>query len=85
MRALFFDEPEKPVVSQVQSPSITPNEVMIRSRRVGICHSDYELLAGRYIGRAATPKSDIGGDGIALWQVRRELFADTPDAFGRAE
>ena len=49
MKALFFDEPEKPVVSQVQSPSITPNEVMIRSRRVGICHSDYELLAGRYI------------------------------------
>ena len=49
MKALFFDEPKKPVVSQVQSPSITPNEVMIRSRRVGICHSDYELLAGQYI------------------------------------
>ena len=49
MKALFFDEPKKPVVSQVQSPSITENEVMIRSRRVGICHSDYELLAGQYI------------------------------------
>ena len=49
MKALFFDEPKKPVVSQVQSPSITANEVMIRSRRVGICHSDYELLAGQYI------------------------------------
>ena len=49
MKALFFDEPRKPIVSQVQSPSITPNEVMIRSRRVGICHSDYELLAGQYI------------------------------------
>ena len=49
MKALFFDKPEKPVVSQVQSPSITANEVMIRSRRVGICHSDYELLAGHYI------------------------------------
>ena len=49
MKALFFDEPKKPIVSQVQSPSITPNEVMIRSRRVGICHSDYELLAGQYI------------------------------------
>ena len=49
MKALFFDEPKKPVVSQVQSPSITPNEVLIRSRRVGICHSDYELLAGQYI------------------------------------
>lgn len=49
MKALIFDEPMKPVVTQVQSPSITANEVMIRSRRVGICHSDYELLAGQYI------------------------------------
>ncbi len=49
MKALIFDEPRKPVVTQVQSPSIDDNEVMIRSRRVGICHSDYELLAGQYI------------------------------------
>jgi L-iditol 2-dehydrogenase len=49
MKALIFDEPKKPVVAQVQSPSITDNEVMIQSRRVGICHSDYELLAGQYI------------------------------------
>ncbi len=49
MKALIFDEPQKPVVTQVQTPSITDNEVMIRSRRVGICHSDYELLAGQYI------------------------------------
>jgi L-iditol 2-dehydrogenase len=49
MKALFFDEPKKLVVSQVQSPTITPNEVMVRSLRVGICHSDYELLAGQYI------------------------------------
>ena len=49
MKALFFDEPKKPVVSQIQSPSINDNEVMIKSRRVGICHSDYELLAGQYI------------------------------------
>ena len=47
MKALFFDEPKKPVVTQTQSPEITANEVMIRSRRVGICHSDYELLAGQ--------------------------------------
>jgi len=49
MKALIFDEPNKPVVTQVQSPSITENEVLIQSRRVGICHSDYELLAGQYI------------------------------------
>jgi L-iditol 2-dehydrogenase len=49
MKALIFDEPKKPVVTQVQSPRIDENEVLIRSRLVGICHSDYELLAGQYI------------------------------------
>lgn len=49
MKALIFDEPKKPVVTDLQSPSIDDNEVMVQSRRVGICHSDYELLAGQYI------------------------------------
>jgi L-iditol 2-dehydrogenase len=49
MKALIFDGPDKPVVTQVQRPSMTDNDVLIQSRRVGICHSDYELLAGRYI------------------------------------
>ena len=49
MRALIFDEPNKPVVTDIQSPSIDDDEVLIQSRRVGICHSDYELLAGQYI------------------------------------
>ena len=49
MKALIFDTPNQLVVADVQSPSITENEVLIRSRRVGICHSDYELLSGNYI------------------------------------
>lgn len=49
MKTLIFDAPNKPVVTQVQMPGMTANDVLIRSRRVGICHSDYELLAGRYI------------------------------------
>lgn len=49
MKALIFDEPRKPVVTQVQMPSMTENEVLVQSHRVGICHSDYELLAGQYI------------------------------------
>ncbi|WP_157017249.1 zinc-dependent alcohol dehydrogenase [Mesorhizobium xinjiangense] len=49
MKALIFDKPKKPLITQVQTPVIGDNEVMIRSRRVGICHSDYELLAGQYI------------------------------------
>lgn len=49
MKALIFDQPKKPLVTQVQMPTISENEVMIRTSRVGICHSDYELLAGQYI------------------------------------
>jgi L-iditol 2-dehydrogenase len=49
MKALIFDEPRKPVVTEVQSPAIDANQVLIQSRLVGICHSDYELLAGQYI------------------------------------
>ncbi len=55
MKTLIFDEPDKPVVTEVQMPAMTENEVLIRSRRVGICHSDYELLAGRYIIPIAYP------------------------------
>jgi L-iditol 2-dehydrogenase len=49
MKALIFDAPDRPVVTEVQTPGIAPDEVLVRSRKVGICHSDYELLAGRYI------------------------------------
>ncbi|MDL2398871.1 zinc-dependent alcohol dehydrogenase [Rhizobium mayense] len=49
MKALVFDAPEKPVIVDTAMPEISPNEVLVRTRAVGICHSDYELLAGRYI------------------------------------
>ena len=49
MKALVFEAPDAPVVTDAPMPKHSPDEVLIRSRRVGICHSDYELLAGRYI------------------------------------
>jgi threonine dehydrogenase-like Zn-dependent dehydrogenase len=49
MKALIFETPNKPVIADVPMPSIKDTEVMIKPRTVGICHSDYELLAGRYI------------------------------------
>ena len=50
MRALVFSGPAKAEVADVAD--ITgpgPGEVIVRSRMVGVCHSDLELLAGRYI------------------------------------
>lgn len=49
MRALVFESPDKPVIIDKPIPGIGPGEVLVRTRTVGICHSDYELLAGRYI------------------------------------
>jgi L-iditol 2-dehydrogenase len=36
-------------VNDVAVPDIAADEVLLASRSVGICHSDLELLAGRYI------------------------------------
>jgi L-iditol 2-dehydrogenase len=49
MKALIFETPNKPIIADVPMPTINDTEVMIKTRTVGICHSDYELLAGRYI------------------------------------
>jgi L-iditol 2-dehydrogenase len=49
MKALIFETPNKPVIADVPMPTMNDSEVMIKTRAVGICHSDYELLAGRYI------------------------------------
>lgn len=49
MRALVFQAPEQAAVVDVDRPEIGPDDVLVRSHAVGICHSDFELLAGRYI------------------------------------
>ena len=49
MKALVFEEPRRAVVSDYEIPAIAADEVLVRSRNVGICHSDFELYEGRYI------------------------------------
>jgi threonine dehydrogenase-like Zn-dependent dehydrogenase len=49
MKALVFEAPDRPAIVDVAMPEVSPNEVLVQTRAVGICHSDYELLAGRYI------------------------------------
>lgn len=55
MRALVFSAPGEAEVTEAQCPVPGPGEVLVRSRAVGICHSDLELLAGRYIIPIAYP------------------------------
>ena len=49
MKALVFEEPRHAVVRDLETPTIVADEVLVRSRNVGICHSDFELYEGRYI------------------------------------
>ncbi|HET8743849.1 MAG TPA: zinc-binding dehydrogenase [Gaiella sp.] len=49
MKALVFEQPSRAVVRDLEMPAIGADEVLVRSRNVGICHSDFELYEGRYI------------------------------------
>src|SRR6266581_327016 len=49
MKALQFVGDNKCVVNELPVPEIGDDEVLLASRSVGICHSDIELLGGRYI------------------------------------
>ena len=49
MKALVFEEPRRAVIQDLELPQIAADEVLVRSRNVGICHSDFELYEGRYI------------------------------------
>jgi L-iditol 2-dehydrogenase len=49
MKALQFVGGSKCAVNEIDVPRIEDDEVLLASRSVGICHSDIELLSGRYI------------------------------------
>jgi len=55
MKALVFEAPRQAVVADIDEPEIGPDEVLVRSHAVGICHSDFELYEGRYIIPVAYP------------------------------
>src|SRR4051794_7320968 len=49
MKALQFIGDNRAEVRDIGIPDIGEDEVLLASRSVGICHSDIELLSGRYI------------------------------------
>jgi L-iditol 2-dehydrogenase len=81
MRALVFEEPHQAAIREMDVPSIAGDEVLVRSRNVGICHSDFELYEGRYISPVAYPIipghewsgeiADVGADVTNLRQGDR--------------
>jgi L-iditol 2-dehydrogenase len=49
VKALRFVAENKAEVADLDIPAIAADEVLIAARSVGVCHSDIELLEGRYI------------------------------------
>lgn len=49
MKALQFSAQDTPVVAELPIPDIADDEVLVAARSVGVCHSDIDLLEGRYI------------------------------------
>lgn len=49
MRALQYAEAGKAEVVTLPVPEIGTDEVLVAARSVGVCHSDIDLLEGRYI------------------------------------
>jgi L-iditol 2-dehydrogenase len=55
MKALVINKPGELQVKDLSTPAIAADEVLVRMRAVGICHSDYELYSGKYIIPIAYP------------------------------
>lgn len=49
MKAVQFKGVDQLVLAEIDVPRIGDDEVLVSLRSVGICHSDFELLEGRYI------------------------------------
>jgi L-iditol 2-dehydrogenase len=49
MKALRYVTQDTPQVDELPVPEIADDEVLVAARSVGVCHSDIELLEGRYI------------------------------------
>lgn len=49
MKALRYVSVDTPQVDELPIPEIADDEVLVAARSVGVCHSDIELLEGRYI------------------------------------
>jgi L-iditol 2-dehydrogenase len=49
VKALTIERPGTANVLDLDRPEIGPDEMLIESKAVGVCHSDFELLNGTYI------------------------------------
>ena len=54
MKALQYTDKGVASVEELPIPDITDDEVLVAARSVGVCHSDIDLLEGRYTSPSRT-------------------------------
>jgi L-iditol 2-dehydrogenase len=93
MKATVFTAKESIKYLDADVPSIAADEVLVKSRAVGICHSDIELLEGRYILPFSYPivpghewageVAEVGGDVTGLRKGDRVVGECVVNAGGK--
>src|SRR6266849_3444007 len=77
MKALLLKGPGEAVVTELEQPSIGPEDVLIRSRAVGICGSDIELYRGirpeGYYRYPVVPGHEWAGEVVAVGELVRGI------------
>src|SRR5712692_8480563 len=77
MKALLLKGPGEAVVTELEKPSISPEDVLIRSRAVGICGSDVELYQGirpeGYYRYPVVPGHEWAGEVVAIGERVRGI------------
>jgi threonine dehydrogenase-like Zn-dependent dehydrogenase len=69
MKAFVYTAPGVSEVKDIPDPVIGPTECLIRPTMVGICHSDFDLLDGKYIlpfDYPVTPGHEWTGEVVAV-------------------
>ena len=49
MKALVINKENELHLKDMEVPTVSKDEVLIKQKACGICHSDYELISGKYI------------------------------------
>ncbi len=77
MKALLLKGPGEAVLTELEKPSIGPEDVLIRSRAVGICGSDVELYRGirpeGYYRYPIVPGHEWSGEVVAVGERVRGI------------
>lgn len=69
MRAVVFERAGEITVKDVPEPAIGPNDLLVSMRQMGICHSDFDLLADNYImpvGFPVIPGHEWSGEVVSI-------------------